>query len=281
MKNQTFARGLAAVFTVAAALLTLPLHALAQSAENVAVVINDNSPDSQRVGQAYASARSIPDSNIFHLRTALTENVDRAIYNQTIEGPLLQAILRARLQDRILYLVLTKGVPLRVDGTTGKDATIASVDSELTLLYRRMTGQIIRPEAAVVNPYFLGDWELAEARPFSRRAFDIFLVSRLDGFTVDEVLALIERGVTQEGRPSRARPAGCSRRSNRRHVAGARVEEPGRAGPRRGCRLGADAQARAHRHRRPGRPPWGSTDPQNRTRTSGMAMRQARLLPRS
>jgi uncharacterized protein (TIGR03790 family) len=196
MKLQIFARGIAAVFAVTLAALASPRPALAQSAENVAVVINDNSPDSQRIGQAYAAARSIPDSNIFRIRTALTENVDRAIYAQTIEGPLAQAIARGRLQDRILYIVLTKGVPLRIDGTTGREATIASVDSELTLMYRRMMGQIIRSEAAVVNPYFLGDKDPSEAHPFSHRAFDIYLVSRLDGFTVDEVLALIDRGVS-------------------------------------------------------------------------------------
>jgi len=41
-------------------------------------------------------------------------------------------------QDRILYIVLTKGIPLRVNGTSGQDGTIASVDSELTLLYRKL-----------------------------------------------------------------------------------------------------------------------------------------------
>ena len=173
-----------------------PTQAVAQSAENVAVVINDNSPDSRKIGTVYAAARSIPDSNIFHIRTALTESVDRAIYNHTIEGPLGQAINRARLHDRVLYLVLTKGVPPGSNGTTAKEPTIASVDSELTLLYRRLTGQLNRPEGAVANPYFLGDWDLAKARPFSHRALDIFLVSRLDGFTVDEVLALIDRGVS-------------------------------------------------------------------------------------
>lgn len=184
-----------ALVWAAALLVVAAPPALAQSAENVAVVINDNSPESRRIGQTYAAARSIPDSNVFHIRTALVENVDRAIYTQTIETPLIQAISRARLHDRLLYIVLTKGVPLKIDGTTGKDATMASVDSELTLLYRRIVGQVMRPESAVVNPYFLGERSAADAKPFSHRDHDIYLVSRLDGFSVDDVLALIDRSM--------------------------------------------------------------------------------------
>ena len=71
-----------------------PLQTLAQSAENVAVVINDNSPESQRVGQAYAAARSIPDSNVFHIRTETEETITADIFQRTIHGPLTLAIRR-------------------------------------------------------------------------------------------------------------------------------------------------------------------------------------------
>ncbi len=44
------------------------------------------------------------------------------------------------------------------------------------------------------DPYFLGDAPLAQARPFSHQAHDIFLVTRLDGSTESDVLGLIDRG---------------------------------------------------------------------------------------
>jgi uncharacterized protein (TIGR03790 family) len=98
--------------------------------------------------------------------------------------------------------VLTKGVPLRIAGTNGTDGSVASVDSELTLLYRRLTGQNTPTRGRVVNPYFLGDAPLKEAQRFSHRAMDIFLVSRLDAFTVEEAIALIDRAQapSREGR---------------------------------------------------------------------------------
>src|SRR4030095_3382214 len=98
-----------------------------------------------------------------------------------------------RLHDRILYIVLTKGVPLRISGSGGPYGTYASVDAELLLLYRRMTGDAVSPLGAVDNPYFLNANEVSEARPFTHREHDLYLVTRLDGYTVEDALALIDR----------------------------------------------------------------------------------------
>src|SRR5204863_9896341 len=42
-------------------------------------------------------------------------------------------------------------------------------------------------------PYYLGVREIGEARPFSHREHDIYLVTRIDAFTVDQALAVIDR----------------------------------------------------------------------------------------
>ncbi len=167
--------------------------AAAQSAENVAVVINETSPASVQIGEYYIRKRGIPVSNVIRLRAPADDEVSRQIYAAAIEAPIVTALIRTGLHDRILYLVLTKGVPLRVAGTTGLEGLLASVDSELTLLYRKMTGAPVPVRGRVDNPYFLGDKDVREAQRFTHRAHDIFLVSRLDAFTVDEVLALIDR----------------------------------------------------------------------------------------
>ena len=74
-----------------------------------------------------------------------------------IQAPIADWIRKNSAQDRILYIVLTKGIPLRVKGTSGRDGTMASVDSELTLLYRRLTGAEPPLAGPLANPYFLGD----------------------------------------------------------------------------------------------------------------------------
>jgi uncharacterized protein (TIGR03790 family) len=195
---RVFAGALTAVFLC----LFAPAALHAQSAENVAVVINDNSEDSRRVGEHYARTRSLPASNVLRIQTSNDEVIQRAEYAVNIERSISQAIRRSGLQDRLLYLVLTKGVPLRIAGSPGIGGTMSSVDSELTLLYRRMVGTPVPVDGRVDNPYFLGARAIKDAKPFSHREHDIYLVTRIDGFTADQAMAIIDRAQipSREGR---------------------------------------------------------------------------------
>jgi uncharacterized protein (TIGR03790 family) len=166
--------------------------ASAQSPENVAVVVNDNSAASQVVARHYVQKRAIPEANVIHVKAPVDETVERPVYLAAIEQPIADALARGGLQDRILYIVLTKGVPLRVAGSVGESGTMASVDSELTLLYRKMVGLAFPAPGFVPNPYFLADHPVAEARRFSHRDYDIYLVTRLDAFTVEEAQTLVD-----------------------------------------------------------------------------------------
>lgn len=261
----------AAAIAVSALFVGVPC-AFAQSAENVAVVINDNSSDSQKIGAAYARARSLPESNVLHIRTSPDETVDRLIFTRTIEQPIAAAISRGRLQDRILYLVLTKGIPIRVTGTRGANGTVASVDSELTLLYRKLAGTAVSPEGPIANPYFLADRELSEARPFTHREFDIFLVSRLDAYTVDEALGLITKATSAKG-------DGRIVLDQRAALVNAVPETWLEAASKRLTQQGHGSQVDLETTPKPARGitqvlgyfSWGSTDPQNRVRTYGMS----------
>ena len=110
--------------------------ASAQGPENVAVIINDASAASQRIGDYYVRQRNIPAENVIHIRTVEDETISRELYALTIERPIAVALTRGQLQDRVLYLVLTKGVPIRINGTSGLNGTVGSVDSELTQIGR-------------------------------------------------------------------------------------------------------------------------------------------------
>jgi uncharacterized protein (TIGR03790 family) len=175
--------------------LCVPALAAAQTAENVAVVVNDNSTDSIKVADHYVKRRGVPASNVIHIRTSVNETIDRPAYLATIELPVSGAFSQRGLEDRILYIVLTKGVPLRIQGDGGPQGTVGSVDSELALSYRRMTGLSTAARGPLPNPYFLGSKPVSEAKPFTHRDFDFYLVTRLDGFTVDDVIGLIDRGL--------------------------------------------------------------------------------------
>jgi uncharacterized protein (TIGR03790 family) len=169
--------------------------ARAQSGANVLVVANEALPASLEIAEHYVQRRQVPAGQLLKVRANVADQVSRVEFERTIQNPIAAWMARHGAHDRILYIVLTKGVPLRIAGTGGRSGTIASVDSELALLYRRMTGQAVSPNGNVANPYFLADAQPSTARRFNHVAHDIYLVTRLDGFTVADVKALIDRGI--------------------------------------------------------------------------------------
>ena len=179
-----------------ALVLAVPRLVQAQSPANVLLVVNDASAASIQIGQHYADRRHLPADHVVHIQTDARETITRQEYSKAIEAPIAEWLTRHNLQDDVLYLVLTKGVPLRVSGTGGLEGTAASVDSELTLLYRKLLGVAQPVGGRIPNPYFLDDKAPASAKPFTRFSGDIYLVTRLDGFSVDDVLRLIDRSTS-------------------------------------------------------------------------------------
>ncbi len=172
--------------------------ASAASGRNVLVVANAGNADSVRIAEYYCRKRAIPDEQLLRLTTLAPESadgIDRGEFERAIQAPIAAWLAQHQAQDRIHFIVLTKGIPLRING--GKDeSAAASVDSELSLLYRRMTGEQVGIAGPLPNPYFLGTKPLSEARLFTRNAFSLYLVTRLDGFTPADVIGLIDRAAS-------------------------------------------------------------------------------------
>jgi uncharacterized protein (TIGR03790 family) len=192
MTLRTRAARLALIASGATCVLALGAAANAQTGSNVLLVVNTSSAASQTIGRQYASRRSVPADNVCALQLPITESISRDIFEAQIEQPIWRCIAARQAHDRVLYIVLTKDVPIRIKGTDGRSGTNASVDSELTLLYRRRTGTLVPIIGFVPNPYFAGAAS-GTVRPFSHQTDDIYLVTRLDGYTLSDALALIDR----------------------------------------------------------------------------------------
>ncbi len=146
--------------------------------------------------------RGVPPDQVLRVKLEVADEIDRPVFDAQVQAPIARWLQQHSAQDRILYIVLTKGIPLRIKGTPGRDGTVASVDSELATLYRRMTGADAALAGRLANPYFLGAKPVEQAAAFDHKTFDLYLVTRLDGYTVDDVIGLIDRGAApaQEGR---------------------------------------------------------------------------------
>lgn len=133
-------------------------------------------------------------SNLCRLRSGTEETIPRAQFDRDIAAPIAGFLRHRKLSEQILYLVTTSGVPLRISrGGSGGGLTVdsASVDSELTLLYRDM--HTLRPHpiaGSIPNPFF----GKRDAK-FSHPEFPIYLVTRLTAYDFEGVKGLIDRSL--------------------------------------------------------------------------------------
>ncbi len=209
------------LFYLGSVLLGVVNYAAANDAAAVVIVVNGGDADSVAIGEHYAQQRGIPGENIIRLETSGDETISLSEFVETINNPLLEALLeqgwingvkqpgqdrygRERLNvavHRIRYLVTVRGIPLRFsndpDLVISDDSRIpqqfqvnhASVDSELALL---PAPPGLSMTAFVPNPYF-------EGKPVpDTDANRIIKVSRLDGPTKADVIRLIDRTLEAE-----------------------------------------------------------------------------------
>jgi uncharacterized protein (TIGR03790 family) len=163
----------------------------AQGVANVLLVVNDTSRLSRDIGQYYAVRRGVPPRNICHIRTAETEEIDRAQYDREIANAIGACLTRNQLIEQILYIVTTGGVPLKIPGSDGMQGDYAAVDSELTLLYSDLKqGKGHSIAGPLLNPFF-GKREAKFAHP----EFPMYLVTRLQAYDLAGVKAVIDRSL--------------------------------------------------------------------------------------
>lgn len=168
----------------------------AAGSENVLLVVNDWSDNSRAIATHYAERRRIPPANVCHIATGDRETVDRVTFVKEIETPIAQCLTSRKLTEKILYLVTTLGVPLRLSGPGERmQAQVAAVDSELTLLYGRMKGENYPVAGPLANPFYR-----QRNVPFEHRSFPIYLVTRLTAYTADQAKAMIDRGLAARDR---------------------------------------------------------------------------------
>jgi uncharacterized protein (TIGR03790 family) len=174
------------------ALLLLAPACRAQSPGQVLVVANKQGLTSRAIAEYYLRRRAIPPANLCVIDTQPDETINRQTYTAEVEAPIGRFLKKRGLQEKILYIVLTSGVPVRIEGN--QDAKLqdpgASVDSELTLLYQRLLGHAIPLPGAAPNPFF-GQRDA----PFRHPLFPMYMVTRLDGYNMKDITGLVDRAL--------------------------------------------------------------------------------------
>jgi uncharacterized protein (TIGR03790 family) len=173
------------VFVLAAAAMP------AQTTDQVLVVVNKQSVASREIGAYYVKRRGIPLANVLTIDTKPEEIVGRPQYQKDIETPTGRFLKSHGFTEKILYIVLTSGVPLRIRGNgAALQNDASSVDSELALLYSKLHGAVIPAAGPYPNPFFR-----QRDTPFRHPFFPIYLVTRLDGDNMADMKGLVDKAL--------------------------------------------------------------------------------------
>src|SRR6478752_481015 len=87
-----------------------------QTPENVLVIVNQSSNVSRRIGEYYIRKRQAPLINLCFIKTTTDEEISRTVYENEIERPIARYLKSRRLEEKILYIATTLGVPLKITG---------------------------------------------------------------------------------------------------------------------------------------------------------------------
>lgn len=146
---------------------------------HVLVVINDKSDASGQIASYYVQKRKIPAANVVHISCSSAEDLPKKEFDSDIRRPIMKAVHSAK--SRIDYIVLTKGIPLRIWDKNG-----ASVDGQLCAMDKSNDATSESELQALDNPYYRSHGH------FNSAENGIYLVTRLDGYTVPDAKRLVD-----------------------------------------------------------------------------------------
>jgi uncharacterized protein (TIGR03790 family) len=183
-----------------------------RSPDEVLLVVNADSPISQAIAGDYARKRKI--KNVLPVQcqdSALNtknETMTLADYTRSIENPIRGYLAT---HANIDFIVLTKGIPIRITGAAmgscdehSHEPAVTrghpSVDSYLAALdYTNRPGTMkidITGSGAIGCAFSNRYWNATE--PFSHTKFGGYLVTRLDGYTEAGARALVSQSLAAE-----------------------------------------------------------------------------------
>lgn len=162
---------------------------------NVIVVLNQRSTISTSIANYYVKARDIPAENICRISCSTDELVSKSEFDTNILTPIRTFLQNNSFLDSIDYIVMTKGVPLKVVGTEYGYGGPLSITNILTCAGEQsVTGDLDNP----YGPQAFDPVETSFSHTLDLGGYHLYLVTRLDGYTFDDVKNMIDRSNTLE-----------------------------------------------------------------------------------
>ncbi|MBF0433367.1 MAG: TIGR03790 family protein [Fibrobacteria bacterium] len=157
----------------------------------VAVLINENSPESRLIGRYYQEMRNIPPKNMIFLRTQTSDTIFHNHFRLEIESRVKETLSLAE-NYAIKYLVTTKGLPILVLDSVAET-------SSPTGPYETNTASLESDLMNALNGFNLYSGWNRRLSPSQKKSTKIELtVLRLDGPGIVEIKNLLSHGMKAE-----------------------------------------------------------------------------------
>ncbi|MEP6494270.1 MAG: TIGR03790 family protein [bacterium] len=150
-------------------------------AGRVLVVVNSASAIGVAISKYYRAARGIPAENVVVVTTTLDDDVSAADFATQIQAPVAAKLKTLHGVD---FIVTTHGIPLRA-GDYATDMLLAGIELDLAPIQAFTSAEFKR----ATSPYFRMD------EPFSHAKFGLYLTTRLDGYSIEDMKALVDRSL--------------------------------------------------------------------------------------
>ncbi len=150
--------------------------------ERVLIVVNNTDTDSVEIGNYYKEKRNVPNENVVEVWTSTLAAITYDAYKTQIQTPIKNHIQNYNLHDKILYIVTTKGIPLKIFDRA-LDSYLADLNGQVNPDWGGNSGE--------ENPYF------EENKRFDR-SYNTYLVARLSGPTAEYAKGLVDKALYAE-----------------------------------------------------------------------------------
>ncbi len=191
-----FSASMRKIFTLIIVFLFSSIYGYTQTGVNyddVAIVVNMNSDSSILITNYFMAKRNIPSANLIQVYTSSAEEISDSMFQNYSDQIKSQLALHGA---DINYIVTTKGCPLKVmRAANDTNNCNSSCESELMLLTTAHSSDIgaclpfsiLQSGNFIKNPYF------QSYDNFFMINHGLYLVTRLDGYTVKDVFNMIDR----------------------------------------------------------------------------------------
>lgn len=173
---------------------TFSLSAQTVSYEDVGVIVNTTDSASVAIADYFMTSRSIPSTNRIEIQVPSKEEISQEEFD-SLRAQVERVLAKNGLFDQLNYLVTTKGVPLKIKrNDPDTKGCNASVESELMLLHplNNVYIGLCSSGSQLVNGDYFGNPYYQAEIPFSSRIFGMYLVTRLDAYSVQEVKRILD-----------------------------------------------------------------------------------------